>query len=201
MAVVYPLTLPTVSGKKRVTIYAAAAVTNKRSIFSYISQTQEFSGQQWGAEITLANMNRANAEQWECFLLKLNGQKGTFLLGTEKTPQGVASGSPVVDGAGQSGQVLNIRGLSPNIAGILKAGDYLQIGYRLYKTLNDAASDASGKAALDIWPRLRESPGDGEGVVLRNCVGLFKLAKSTYNIYALGEDLSYQLAFSAVEAI
>ncbi len=78
----------------------------------------------------------------------------------------VTGGSPVVDGANQTGSVLNIRGLTAN-SPAYKAGDIITQAavfavntvsgdtlsdLRQFTILNDANTDSSGKASLNIYP-------------------------------------------------
>ena len=154
-------------------------------------------------------MNRENAEEWVAFLMKLYGQKGTFLLGdplggTARGSASSAAGTPVVNGASQTGGTLAIDGLPASATGYLKAGDYIQLGSaataQLYKVLNDADSNGSGEATLDIWPNLRSSPADGSTVVVANAKGVFRLAsnESNWNINNLA---FYGITFGAVESL
>lgn len=203
MAISYPLSLPTNKAPARVTLSINTTVSISRSPFSYASQVQEFTGQLWQAEVTLPLMVRADAEEWISFLLKLNGQQGTFLLGdpASKTPRGAATGTPLVNGTGQTGQSLITDGWTHSITGILKAGDYIQIGQRLYKNLNDVNSNGSGEATLDIWPRLRESPANNATIITADCVGLFRLKSSSYQVHAVDTAKIFAVAFSAEEAV
>lgn len=201
MTITYPLTLPN-TNFKRITMRANTVVAESRSPFTYQSQAYEHNGAIWIAEVTFPIMSRADAEAWTCFLLKLNGPYGTFLLGdpSAKTPRGVVSGTPEVNGSGQVGKVLLTKGWAPSVTNILRAGDYIQIENHLYKNLNDVNSDGSGNATLDIWPRLRANYSDGEAIITSNCVGTFKLLQSDFPIYSADEAKNYEVFFTAVEA-
>lgn len=202
MAISYPLTLPS-SPIARVVFSAASAVSISRSPFSFISQVQQFAGQTWFADITLAPMKRTTAEEWVSFMLKLNGRQGTFLLGdpSKATPRGVATGTPLVNGGSQTGQTLVTDGWTTSQTGILKKGDMIQLGQRLHAVLDDVNSDGSGNATIDIWPRLRESPANNSSVIVSNCVGLFRLTSNSNLIYNVGSDFNYTLSFSAEESL
>ena len=74
-----------------------------------------------------------------------------------------ATGSAVVADSGataQTGFRLATRGWPANQPSLLLPGDWLQVGYRLYRTLDAVSSDGNGKATLDIWPPLREPVPD-----------------------------------------
>jgi len=157
----------------------------------------------------LPPMKRETAEPWVTFLTKLYGPYGTFLLGdpigaTARGSAGTTPGTPVVNGASQTGDTLSIDGLPASATGYLKAGDYIQLGAgtaaQLYKVLDDVDSNASGQADLTIWPDLRSSPSDGSTVVLTNAKGLFRLSTSASN-WTISTDGFYSIAFGAVEAL
>lgn len=157
----------------------------------------------WLATLDAPPMERADAMPWVTFLLKLNGQEGTFLLGdaAAKTPRGSALGTPVVSGGSQTGQTLVTGGWTASATGVLKAGDYIQIGQRLYMVLDDVSANGSGAATFDIFPKLRESPTNGTSIVTSNTVGLFRLASSDPDIYDVDRAKHYGISFSAVEAV
>lgn len=200
MTISYPLSLPN-TNFKRLTMRANTVVAISRSPFTFQSQTYEHAGAIWIAEVTLPIMSRADAEAWTCFLLKLNGPYGTFLLGdpSAKTPQGSPSGSPQVDGDNPAGKILPTKGWTPSTSNLLKAGDYIQIENHLYKNLTDVTSDGSGNANLDIWPRLKDGYADGTSIVTSNCVGTFRLLQTDFPIYSADEAKNYEVSFTAIE--
>lgn len=209
MAITYPLSLPNVSGIATVNFIARSSVGLTTSPFTYQTQAFRNQGERFEADVTLAPMKRDDAEQWNSFFLKLYGQFGTFLLGdpNASVPRGSASssaGTPVVNGASQTGDTLNIDGVPGGQIGYLKAGDYIQLGSgltsRLYKVLDDANSNGSGQVALTIYPDLRSSPSDGATVVVSNARGLFRLSTPTHQ-WSISQDSFYSMTFGAIESI
>jgi hypothetical protein len=207
VSITYPLALPTTPGLKDVQITATNLVGISASIFTGQTQVQEWPGEMWSLSASLPPMKRAQAEAWLSFLIALRGSSGTFLIGDPGagTPQGVATGTPLVNGANAAGsKTLAVKGWTASIAGILKAGDYLQVGtgvtQRLYKNLTDAASDGSGHTTLDIFPRLRESLADNAPITLINCAGVFRLASNNRQ-WSMDVARNYGIGFKAVEAI
>ena len=206
MAITYPLALPTHTGIAQISLRANDTVAMNMSPFSARQQVYKYSGQFWEADITLPPMKREDAEQWITFLMKLNGAYGTFLLGDPNgaTARGVATGSPVVNGASQTGYELVTDGWTADTTGILKAGDYIQLGTgsdsRLYKVLDDVDSDGSGNATLDLWPNLRSSPDDDATITVSNCQSLFRLTTNVTDIN-INQASLYGLTFGAVEAL
>lgn len=209
MAETYPLALPNHTGISSVTWSSENTVAVTESPFTYTQQVVKHAGQRWSGTFTLPRMNRDDADYWNAFLLRLDGSYGTFLLGDPlaATPRGSAStstGTPVVNGGGQTGNELSIDGLPVSAVGYLKAGDYIQIGSgssaRLHRVLEDVDTNASGEATLNIWPDLRVIPSDDSSVVVNNAKGVFRLSANNID-YTISSDSFYTLTFSFVEAL
>jgi len=209
MAISYPLTLPTASGIAQINLRAVNSVSISESPFTFKQQVIEHTGQRWEAEVSMPPMQRADAEQWISFLVSLAGVKGTFLLGdpSASTPRGSASttpGTPVVNGASQTGASLTIDGCPASATGYLKAGDYIQLGggssATLHKVLTDVNTDASGQASLDLWPYLRSAPADDATIIVSDAKGLFRLA-SNQTDWSINNASIYGVTFPAIEAI
>lgn len=209
MAITYPLSLPTVAGIAQIRISARNAVAVSSSPFTYKQQVMQHQGARWEAEITLPPTQRADAEEWIAFLFALQGQYGTFLLGDPlgATPRGSAAttpGTPLVNGASQTGSTLAIDGLPISATNYLRAGDYIQLGSssssRLHKVLENASSNGSGEATLSIWPPLRESPSDNATVTVSDTKGVFRLATPDAS-FSINEASFYGVTFTAFEAL
>lgn len=175
------------------------------SPFTGVQQVYAYTGQFWELDISLRPMDREEAEQWITFFMKLRGAYGTFLMGDPNgaTPRGVATGTPLVNGGSQTGDELITDGWTAGVTGILKAGDYIQLGSagsaRLYKVLDDVNSDGSGNATLNIWPNLRSSPSNNATITVTNCKSNFRL--STPNTWDIREAQIYGINFGAREAL
>jgi hypothetical protein len=151
-------------------------------------------------------MKRKDAEEVAAFLLKLNGRFGTFLMGdpVNTQPRGVGSGVPVVDGAGQTGNQLNTKGWTPSITGILRAGDWVQLGSgsatRLYKVLDDVDSDASGEATLTLFPDLRQISNNEDALFLTAPKGQWRLSANDID-YTIQTGQFYGITLACMEAL
>ncbi len=206
MAITYPLTLPSHTGIRNITLRAVNTVGMSMSPFTYQQQAVAHAGQRWEVDVTLPGMNRADAEQWVAFLVSLRGRFGTFTLGDPvgASPRGSAGGTPLVNGASQIGGTLNIDGCTTSQTGWLKAGDYIQLGTEgsatLHKVLADVDSNGSGQVAVDIWPYIRTAPSDNATVVVTNTIGRFRLASDEQN-WSIRETALYGITFGGVEAI
>lgn len=202
MAISYPLSIPT-TGIRGIRLSARNVVGVASSPFTGSQQVFRHQGAWWEAEISLPPMRRADAEEWIGFLLACKGRSGTFLLGDPAgaSPRGTWAGTPLVEGASQTGEALLVDGFSAGAT--VKRGDYVQLGSgaatRLYKVLTDA-TETAGAITLDLWPRLRESPGDNAVVTTSAAKGTFRLADNLAS-WDIDEALAYGITFAAVEAI
>lgn len=202
----YPLSLPTVTKIRKVDFRSINVVAYEQSPFTFAGQAQASAGQMWAVDVTLPPMKRADAAVWLSWLISLRGQFGTFLMGDPNatTAQGTPTGTPVVNGAGQTGQALNIDGCTTGVTNWLKAGDYIQLGSgsraTLHMVLEDVDSDGSGEATLSLWPHIRSAPVDGSIVVVASTVGRWRLAENTSN-WSISEISTYGISFTAMEAV
>lgn len=204
MAISYPLAFPTSFGASEYNIDLVRAVAVSESPFSFAQQVQEHPGEAWEIGFTLTLLNRAQAEEYNAFLLSLAGRVGTFTMAVpgSETPRGVATGTPLVNGAGQTGRTLNVDGFTPGVTGILKAGDWVQLGSgattRLYKVLADANSNGSGQVSLDLAPKIITAPNDNDPLIVTNAKGLFRL-KSNSNPVNIKPPNQHSVQFTARE--
>ena len=164
----------------------------------------------WEWSVAYRPMMEAEAELWISFLLQLRGTLNVFQLGDPRkaSPRGSGAGAPFVNGQNQTGFSLITAGWTPSQMGVLLPGDYLQIGYRMYRCTAIVNSDGGGNATIPIWPSLREIPNGGAGsppvfdsIVLNNCQGLWRL-KSNMRSWNLDVDGFYRgFTFEITEAL
>lgn len=162
------------------------AVAAVASPYTGQTQTQSWPGaDMWAGTVTLPPLAQADADLWISFLMELRGMQNAFQLGDplKATPRGSVAGAPLIDNTVSTGnaamsQTLGTKGWTPGAAGVLLTGDYVQVGYRLHRVLDDVDADGSGNATLNIWPSLREVPADGAALGTDNCKGLFRLGSN-----------------------
>ncbi len=202
MAIAFPINLPDTDSFREARMTARTIVGMSRSPFTGVQQVQKFQGQWWEFECALVPMNRDTAEDWISFLLSLNGQEGTFLLGDPlgSVPRGVATGTPLIYGASQTGRTLITDGWTASTANILKAGDYFQLGSgsetRLHKVLTNATSNASGQATLDIFPEIKSAYADNTAISTSNAKGAFRLTSNEMG-FDLQQARKYGISFAS----
>ena len=168
-------------------------------------QVYDFQAGWWEADITLPPMKATVARQWFAFFSECRGQANVFAIGDPicAAPCGQPHGTPVVNGTGNTGYSLATRGWTPSAPDVLMAGDYIQVGYRLYLVTENATADGSGNATLAIWPQFRNLDSnvtDGTTVVTHGATGLFRLKENTLSWSTTGAK-TYGFQFSVVEAL
>lgn len=205
ITITYPIVLPSapLPARSKVRMLTATALTE--SPFDFTAQAFLHQGARWAIDLQYPPMRRAKAELFITAFAKLQGRYGTFLAGDYdgRAPRGIATGTPLVNGGSQTGNNLITDGWTINKTGIVKAGDYIQLGSgstaRLYKVLDDANSDGSGNATFLIWPNLRVSPANNDPLTLVNTVTQFRL--DTPFEWDADQVSNYGFSISASEAL
>ncbi len=178
-----------------------------RSPLDQSIQTLELTGSRWMASFALPPMPRVDAAAWLAFLTRLNGMAGRFYAGdpSGKTPQGVATGSPLVNGASQTGTSLITDGWTVSVTGILKAGDYIAYDVpsgnrQLHMVVVDANSDGGGNATLIVTPPIRESPANNAVIIKSATTCVMMLSTDDAAAWDVDTALIYGIRFSGEEA-
>ena len=162
------------------------AVGVTRSEFTGQDQSQRWPGaDSWSGMANWPPRTQPQADARIAWLMGLRGMAYGFMLGDplKPTPRGTVAGSPHVDNTQNGGnpamaQQLGTAGWTASAAGVLRAGDYFQRGYRLNRVVYDVTADASGNALITCWPSLREQPTDGIGLITTNARGLMRRAQN-----------------------
>ena len=165
--------------------------------------TRTTGAQRWVITADWEGLTRAQFAPIQAFVIAQRGQWDSFsmVLPGHKAPQGVATGTPLVNGASQSGRTLATKGWTANVSGILKAGDFIGIGgqTKVYMVTADANADASGNATLNIEPALMATPADGAALTVRNVPFTLALASDTLEM-GVQPPVLYNFSLSLVEA-
>ncbi len=201
MAISYPVTPPTTPYPSAIELTPTATTGVSISPYTGQHQVYQYPAQLWRMSVQLPPLTRSQAEPWIAFLLSLNGRAGTFTMGDPmgRTPRGIATGTPVVNGGSQTGTTLITDGWTTSQTGILLAGDYIQLGTSLHRVTVDADSDVSGNSTLEIWPRLRTSPADNATITTTNTTGIWRLMSDEMP-FTPGNPF-YDVGFSCIEAL
>lgn len=209
MAITYPLTLPSALQWKAANFRSEERTAEVASPYTGHGQAIVWSYQRWTPTLTLITLRRAEAQDWAAWLRSLRGRSGTFLLGdpARTVPLGAASsnpGTPLVRGAGQTGETLLIDGAPSSVTAWLKRGDLIQLGAgstaRLHEISETVNTDGSGQASLTLWPALRYSPADNAAIVLTSPVGVFNRTSDVVEVPHARGGL-FDLAFDCIDTL
>lgn len=202
------LDLPTSSCAASVVFTMTTVASRSPSPFTLADQAFLWPGEQWSVDFMLPPLTKKDdIADWKVFGIKLQGSYGQFYMGdpSAKLPRGVAAGSPVVDGVLSiaQGNDLYTRGWAHSVTNIMRAGDMIQVGIglqsRLHMVMDDADSDASGKALLNVKPALRYAPNDGTVLSVNDAKGLFYMTSNAWQWSV--KPGQTQIQFSASEVV
>ena len=207
-SITFPRALPNLSEIQSISVHKKNVIAITRSPFTGVQQVQEHQGQWFEIDFQLVTKSSPEMAKWDEWLTSMEGMNKTFLTGDPscQIPRGSAQdapGTPLVDGASQTGDTLAIKGM-PNNALYLLEGDYIQLGAtstaKLYMVLTDLIADGSGTGTIDIWPNLRSSPADNAAVTVSSAVGVFRLKENTVS-KPVQQGYFWTMNFTSMEAI
>jgi hypothetical protein len=140
-------------------------VSTAPTLHSYDSaltrNVRDFDHQRWYLRVKWPALSRADWATVFGFLAAQQGQFRTFEFmppGIDR--RGTGTGTPYVDGGGQTGDDVDTAGWSASQSNILRAGDLIRIDQKVYAVTADASSDVSGLSTLLIEPKLVAPPAD-----------------------------------------
>ncbi len=198
------ITMPTTTAFESSSFYLETNTQTFESPIAKTVKTQELSGQRWRATWTLPQMTKANAASWIAFFLKLKGMSETFTASDPdwQTNLGAWSGTPLVNGAGQTGNTLLIDGASLSVTGWGKAGDYFNVNSKLYRLTADCNSNGSGEVTLEFEPPIYVAPADNAAITKNPATVQMRLLDDTSGEWSSGIGYIYdKKTFSAVEVL
>lgn len=171
------------------------------SPLSRASQQQVRGGSRWRSDVILAPMAMKDARPVLAWLENIQASGDFFTLGDveSRVPQGAATGTPLLDGANQTGSSLSTKGWTASVTALLKAGDFIQIGDELKRVVSDVNSDAGGNAVVHITPPMRGSFADGISLVTADTSAVMRLIDNSQASFNSGADGVVSIRMSAVE--
>ena len=130
-------------------------------------QARQTHGQYFKMTATFPPMTRAQFAPIHAFVLKQRGQYESFQVIPPVVGVGLGSpaGTPLVNGADQTGRTIVTDGWSNSIV-IFKAGDYLKFANhdKVYTVTADVSSSGAGAATIAIEPALITSPATDSAI-------------------------------------
>ena len=147
-------------------------VTNTKvytSPFTGAIQTTGRQGSRWQIELTWKNLCDDDRADLQAFFTRLNGQEHRFTYEDEAYERRGLGGSGVVNGAGQTGNIINI--IPPALAGNwLEPGDQFSVNGQL-KMVSVAVPGSGVSEAVEFQPPIHISPANADTVLAGNTSG------------------------------
>lgn len=176
------------------------------SPFSGHIQTQRGTLERWSFTMRLAKMTRRQAQIAIGFFLRLEGNLNTFRMHDPAAckPLGRATGTPVLSAPAAAGdRQISTTGWTPSTPGILKAGDWIQIGHQLARLTTDANSSATGTATLSIFPRIMLPLDASTPLITHRPQGIFRYLSDlpSYELDASNQTTPYTTALTGSQEI
>ncbi len=204
----YPLSVPTEFKVTNSSFRLVRSVGVSSSDYTFAQQVYKYAGEKWEGEVSIRAYGYEDIGKLQAFALKLKGRYGTFNYGDPdflaKGKRGTFSGTPLVKGASQTGNTLKVDALTAMGTGLLKQGDYFQLGSgasaQLYMLVEDVDADSTGEATLTFEPALRSNPADNAPLTITGAKGVFRLNSNTTE-WSSDKSSVYQISFSFSEVI
>lgn len=151
-----------------------------RSPLNGAIQTEDRSGEYLGATLTYTNMDQDRRATIMALLGRLNGQQHRVSLPFHALDnRGAFGGTPLVNGASQTGTSIIVDGASLGITNWIREGDVFSFNGEMKICTADANTDGSGNITISFWPRIRTSPPNNEPIETTTPVGTFMLANNS----------------------
>ena len=171
------------------------------SPFTGTAEEQDMGGRWWEYDITVAPSKGQSARALGALFARIVDE-GRFLFVDPSACTVGNLGTPVVNGANQTGKTLAVSGLAAG-APLIRAGAFLSLGIegdtRFHEIVADVTPDGSGNATIQIRPALRMSPANGAAVEINAPKVLLRPVRDIPESVAAGDI--HRFAFSAREAI
>lgn len=177
MSAEYPPWPPPVNGN---TFRLRSNTAYFRSPLTGATQVSTRPGGRFEFDVQMASLDDTQLRQWIAFNAYVQEEGLTFYWNHYPKarpfsyPQGTDAGgtppwgSPIVNGASQTGRSLVTSGWAPGAA--MKMGDPISFNNGIYRELHllkaDATANGSGAATLSITPAIRTSPPNGNPILV-----------------------------------
>jgi len=165
------------------------------SPFDKTEQTLEMPGGRWVSRLEFQDLDIIEGRSLSAFLNLLRGRAGRFQWGPPSWPMRgsapIYGGAAVINGAAQTGDLIQLRGFTANRPDLFFPGDLLawldprgrpQLHQVIANgsvpdySIASSGSDGAGLCSVRVAPPIRRSPNDGATLNLNAPIGVFKLA-------------------------
>ena len=145
------------------------------SPFSGSTQTASRSGTRWHLQMVFKNLSGANRRTLQGFMAQMDGQGHRMsVYDHSHSYGGTGNGSPLVNGASQTGNSVITDGWA-NSEIVMLQGDEFGLGGELKMCTADVTSDGAGNATISFVPEIHTAPATNSAITISNPTGIFML--------------------------
>lgn len=163
--------------------------------------TQDRDGEHWIVDMAYADLFGSNRRALEAFLFKLNGSQHRFTMQDfSYVRAGAGGGTPLVNGASQTGKNLVIDGGPNSQSGWLLAGDKISVAGLLHSVDADVNTDGTGNATIIVSPRIFAAPTNNDPVEIDTPTSSFVLVVDSLAVSTRPPDIA-QIGFQAMSSL
>jgi hypothetical protein len=206
-------TFPALSGGARLANSSSLSIISNTKIFTSpltgAMQRASRAGSRWHLGMQFRNLVQADRALLQAFLARMEGQEHDFKVHDHSyVMRGAGGGTPLVDGASQTGSSLNIKGCPISETDWLKEGDQFAFSNGSFRELKmvttDCSTDGSGDVTVNFKPPIRISPANEAAIDLTDPQGQFVLIPNENgwnNLPGPGGNAFSDFTIDAVELI
>jgi hypothetical protein len=201
------LTFPTIRRPSSASYRLRGNTQTHRSPLDGTTQTLEMPGAVWELTVSWESLSTDDSRVLAAFLAQLRGAAGRFYYSPAvwSPRRATGGGTPVINGAAQSGAALVTDGWSASVQ-VMRAGDWLSYDdttgrRRLHMVTADVSSSAGGAATLAITPPIRRADADNAAVEVAAPSGVFRLSDDAAPEMAIRPPMLGSVTLTMVEAL
>lgn len=182
-------------------------ISNKTSFASPITRTRQDVarvGSFWAATMTIPKLrDPVIVGQWIAFFLKVV-EGDSFYLSPPAVSPSVVTGTPRINGAAQTGQLLDVDGFGAACA--IKAGTFFCFDTSTFRELHAVVDDGTANGSgvlndLSIRPMIRKSPADNALLNFTTPSCEMTFANPDVDVLSLEDALWNGYSFDCIEAV
>lgn len=171
-----------------------------QSPFNEAIETLDRDGEHWAISMAFEQLQDTRRAELLAFLFKLNGAQHRFTVQDFSYSRlGAGGGSPIVNGAGQTGKSLNITSGPASQTNWLRAGDKISVAGLLHSVDADVDTAAGGTATILVSPRIFAAPANSAPVEIDTPTNSFALISNSLAVMSKANESS--VSFEAVSAL
>lgn len=193
---------PNVSPDSGANLSLVSNTTDFTSDLNNAVQNARLQGDQWSSSLAFTNRTEVQGRTIKAFLTRLGGRSGRFRMTPPDLNQlGTMAGTGLVDGAGQTGDVLNTKGWTVSQAALFQPGDYIEFNGELKMITDLAVSDGGGLSALSISPPIRKATNDNDPIEVTDPQAIFMMTNDSQANWDIQSNFIHGATISMIEDV